>query len=344
MFCFIFVQGLKKPKSNLPLQDYSQDHKATVPSFLEPWIQYHDFRHRGLQLRIRIPIQNGRSEKACMALLCEHVFHAGELCSALHSALNFIGKGLMSYALQCESIAWKACPPVAAPLPSSSFEPWLRSLIRLTNVAKEHSFGTGGVHWWTCNLKILKFVQGKPRSNCGPYRDVQIGMEPSHFLVQHDFGGNNPFCTIYMCPACICHRAVFDAFRCLSAHAGRKKPMLSLCASSTGEFRIWFEDVCCSNVSSVPSTHLQIVKTRDIICASNHIYSQLRVDKLSCPIGLLFGMYVDVPSPSPQKTLWKHMLPTLHIFTWTSSFDDIWWLENVSMPFFPHPIVWVLFS
>ena len=203
MFCFIFVQGLKKPKSNLPLQNYSQDHKATVPSFLEPWIQYHDFRHRGLQLRIRIPIQNGRSEKACMALLCEHVFHAGELCSALHSALNFIGKGLMSYALQCESIAWKACPSVAAPLPSSSFEPWLRSLIRLTNVAKEHSFGTGGVHWWTCNLKILKFVQGKPRSNCGPYRDVQIGMEPSHFLVQHDFGGNNPFCTIYMCPACI---------------------------------------------------------------------------------------------------------------------------------------------
>lgn len=151
---------------------------------------------------------------------------------------NPVGKGFMSYAPQCESIAWKAsvhqlqCVAVdmtMAPPPSSSFEPWLRWLIRLTNVANEHSFGTGGVHWCTYNLKILKLLQGKPRSKiskrestCGPHSDVQIG--PCSLHSSEWFRGEQPF--LHHLITCVqladLSSACLWAFCCLSACQGRK--------------------------------------------------------------------------------------------------------------------------
>lgn len=181
--------------------------------------------------------------------LCDHVFY-GKASFALSSNLirmpgcSFVqtqsekDSGAMP---RSESIAWKAsvhqlqCVAVdmtMAPPPSSSFEPWLRWLIRLTNVANEHSFGTGGVHWCTYNLKILKLLQGKPRSKiskrestCGPHSDVQIG--PCSLHSSEWFRGEQTF--LHHLITCVqladLSSGCLWAFCCLSACQGRKKPM-----------------------------------------------------------------------------------------------------------------------
>ena len=199
-----------RPESNSPILSWNLN---SVPQLSTPWFAV---------LRIRFPIQNGRQQTyalLCDIILCDHVFY-GKACFALSSNLIRM-PGCSFVQTQSEKDSW-AMPRSVRVLHEKQVStscsvlqwtwPWRLRQVQVSN----HGYvGWSGSQMLQTNtalalvgctgaLTISRFSSFF-RANLDPRYPsvnphvvpiVMYRSDPAHFIVQNDFGGNNPFCTI----------------------------------------------------------------------------------------------------------------------------------------------------